>query len=49
MTAEDNPLQPRAARRVLRDHTEIIAAYVYGSYALGRPRPHNDLDKAVRQ
>jgi predicted nucleotidyltransferase len=47
MPAEDDLLELRAAQRVLRGHAEIIAAYVYGSYALGRPRPHSDVDVAV--
>jgi predicted nucleotidyltransferase len=47
MTAEGDPLDLRAAGRVLRGHTEIIAGYLYGSYALGRPRSHSDVDVAI--
>ncbi len=36
-----------ALRRVLRQHAEVIAAYVYGSYARGCPRRESDLDLAV--
>jgi predicted nucleotidyltransferase len=33
--------------RVLRGHPEILAAYLYGSYAKGCPRTDSDVDIAI--
>jgi len=41
------PLNVAALRRVLQRRREISAAYLYGSYATGRPNPHSDVDIAV--
>jgi len=34
-------------QRVLQRRPEIVAAYLYGSYAVGRPNRHSDVDIAV--
>ena len=40
-------LDLQTVRRVLRGHPEILAAYLYGSYAKGCPRADSDVDIAV--
>jgi predicted nucleotidyltransferase len=36
-----------ALRRVVQHRPEIVAAYLYGSYATGRPNRHSDVDIAI--
>jgi len=38
----------QAIRRVLADHTEVTAAILYGSRALGRERPGSDIDLTLQ-
>jgi predicted nucleotidyltransferase len=40
-------LNVAALRRVIQRHPEILAAYLYGSYATGRPNRQSDVDIAV--
>ncbi len=40
-------LDVAALRRVLQRRPEIVAAYLYGSYATGRPNRQSDVDIAV--
>jgi len=40
-------LKAAALRRVLQRHPEIVAAYLYGSYAAGHPNRQSDVDIAV--
>ena len=38
----------QAIRQVLADHTEVTAAILYGSRALGRERPGSDIDLTLQ-
>ena len=42
-----NGIDENVLRRVLGEHSEVEVAYVYGSYARGRPNRHSDLDVGV--